>query len=396
MKKIGIVTMVGYDNYGNLLQNYAVTKLIEEMGYQAITLNNECKQDRFENSKVLTRWRKIRPSYLRRYVKAKAFQLIGCKNTIDFFPVNIIKLLKDKNKFQKCKELRFEKFQKFREKYIPYEPVSVDNTYFLEKDYEAFVCGSDVIWHPTYHNNKINDFLGFAPQYKRIALAPSFGVSEIPEDRKESYKEWLKGIKYLSVREKAGAAIIKELIKKDAEVLPDPTLSIEVDHWRSISKKPVSFPNKPYILCYFLGKVTIEYLRWIKRCAKQKGKEIVYVYDSNLLQYYVTDPSEFLWLIDHADSVFTDSFHGIVFSMLFHTPFVAFRRVEEGLNIFSRIESLLQKMNMEKREYGKIELDQFDKLEFEDIDEKIKCMRKKEKSFLENAVKEIKERSLDR
>lgn len=378
--------MVGYDNYGNLLQNYAVTKLIEDMGYQAITLNNECKEKELETSKIVTRWEKIRPSYLRRYVKVKAFQLIGCKNTMDFLPVNAIKLLKNKNKFQKCKELRLEKFQKFRGKYIPYEPKSVNNTDFLEKDYMAFVCGSDVIWHPTYHYNKTNDFLGFAPQYKRIALAPSFGVSEIPENRKDLYKEWLKGIKYLSVREKAGAAIVKDLIQKDAEVLPDPTLSIEVDHWRSISEKPAIFPNKPYILCYFLGNVTIEYLRWIKRCAKQKGKEIVYVYDSNLLQYYANDPSEFLWLIDHADSVFTDSFHGVVFSMLFHTPFVAFRRVEEGLSIFSRIESLLQNMNMENREFGKIGVNQFDKLDFKYVDDNIKRMRGKEKKFLWNAI----------
>ncbi|WP_270665809.1 polysaccharide pyruvyl transferase family protein [Faecalimonas umbilicata] len=393
MKKIGIVTMVGYDNYGNLLQNYAVTKLIEDMGYQAITLNSEREANELEISKIVTKWEKIRPYYLRRYIKSKAFQLFGCKSTIDFFPINIFKLLKNKNEFEKCKEHRFKKFKEFRRRYIPYESVPVDDIHFSEKDYVAFVCGSDVVWHPTYHQNKTNDFLGFASQYKRIALAPSFGVSQIPEDRKESYIEWLNGIKYLSIREEAGASIIKDLIQKEVEVLPDPTLSVEAEHWRSISEKPVTILNKPYILCYFLGNVTIEYLRWIKKCAKQKGKEIICVYDSNWLQYYATNPSEFLWLIDHADSVFTDSFHGVVFSLLFHTPFVAFRRVEEGLSIFSRIESLLKCMKMENREFGKTKLDQFDKLNFNYVDERIGYLKEKEKIFLKNAIKEIEEKS---
>ena len=389
MKKVGIVTTVGYDNYGILLQNYAVTKLIEDMGYQAVTLNNDLEEQEEESDKQVKSLNKLRLYYVRRYFKVKLFQALGCKNTADFLPQNLIRILGKKRTFYRCRELRYRKFKKFRSDYIPYETLPIENSGFLESDYTAFVCGSDVIWYPKLHYNKINDFLGFTPRYKRIALAPSFGVSEIPEERKESYKKWLDGIKYLSVREKAGAAIIKDLIQREAEILPDPTLSIKAEHWRSIAKKPDVIPHKSYVLCYFLGNVTHEYLKWIKECARVDKKEIVWVYDVNYLQYYATDPSEFLWLLDNADAVFTDSFHGIVFSMLLHTPFVAFRRIEEGLSIFSRIESLLHCMNMEEREYGKIGVNQFDKLKFDLIDDKIKQLRKKECDFLNKAFQEI-------
>lgn len=389
MKKVGIVTTVGYDNYGNLLQNYAVTKLIEDMGYQAVTLNNELEEHdtaSFEQVKGLS---KLRLYYVRRYLKVKFFQAVGCKNTADFFLPNLIKIIKRKKSFQECRDKRYKKFKKFRSDYIPYESLPIESSDFRESDYTAFVCGSDVVWYPTYHYNKVNDFLGFAQPYKRIALAPSFGTSEIPPNRQEDYRTWISGIKYLSVREDAGAEIIRNLTGREAEVLPDPTLSISANHWREISKKPKNVPENSYILCYFLGNITSEYAKWIKKYKKLKGKEIISIYDASFLQYYAIDPSEFLWLIDHADAVFTDSFHGIVFSMIFHTPFVAFRRVEEGLSIFSRIESLLHCMKMEAREFGKVTFNQIDQVDFGYINEKINKLRGKEISYLQNAFSEI-------
>lgn len=388
MKKVGIVTMVGYDNYGNLLQNYAVTKLLEDMGYQAITLNNYLDEQEQNNNKVGI-WSKLKLRYICNFLKAKVLQLTGGKNYSDYLPIRFLKLWGNRNNFQKCKEQRFNKFKDFREKYIPYDELPIVDSSFKEEDYLAFICGSDVVWHPTYHYNKVNDFLGFAQPYKRIALAPSFGASEISPNRQEDYRTWISGIKYLSVREDAGAEIIRNLTGREAEVLPDPTLSISANHWREISKKPKNVPENSYILCYFLGNITSEYSKWIKKCKKLKGKEIISICDANFLQYYATDPSEFLWLIDHADAVFTDSFHGIVFSMLFHTPFVAFRRVEEGLSIFSRIESLLHCMKMEAREFGKVTFDQIDQVDFGYINEKINKLRGKEISYLRNAFSEI-------
>lgn len=388
-KKIGIVTVVGYDNYGNLLQNYAVNKLLENLGYQPVTLNNHITEAEPLWNKEST-WNKIKPDYLKKYLYVKLNQVMGCKNSSDFVVQNMIKLFVNRKKFQKSKEKRYEKFKLFRNNYIPYEPVPICNQKFSESDYFAFVCGSDIIWYPRYHNDKSFDFLCFTPEYKRIALAPSFGVSEIPEIRKNAYKDWLTGIQYLSVRETTGAEIIEDLIHKKAEVLPDPTLSIGAEHWRSIAKIPEKIPSGEYILCYFLGNISSEYVSWIKKCADLKGRKVIYMWEANFLEYYTADPCEFLWLVDHASAVFTDSFHGVVFSILFHTPIVAFRRIEEGLSIFSRIESLLCCMSMEQREFGKVEINQYDKMDYSETDGKIAVLRKKETAFLERAFNKIK------
>ena len=389
MKKIGIVTMVGYDNYGNLLQNFAVKTLLEEMGFQGITLNNDVIEDQAARTSQERFWKKFTPNYLKRYLGMKAQQKLGCKNDSDFHMLNMIRLYRQRSEFQRCKEKRFEIFKAFRDTYIPYEPLPLYDKRFPEESYFAFVCGSDVVWHPTYHYNKENDFLGFAQPYKRISLAPSFGVSEIPENRKMAYSSWINGIRYLSVREDAGAKIIEELVGRKAEVLPDPTLVIDAARWKKVSKKPTVAPEKPYVLCYFLGNMSSEYEGWIKQCADFGKLEIVRVLDANDLQYYTVCPFEFLWLINHADAVFTDSFHGIVFSMLFHTPFVAFRRIEEGLRIFSRIESLLRRVNMEHREFGKVKIEEYDQMDFSSIDDVIESMREKEINFLRYSINAI-------
>ena len=104
--------------------------------------------------------------------------------------------------------------------------------------YDAYICGSDQIWNPTYKSTGSAYFLQFAPEYKRIAFAPSFGLSRIPDALHTLYKKWLNGIPYLSVREEQGAKIIKELTGRDALVVPDPTLCLTRKQWGQVEKKP--------------------------------------------------------------------------------------------------------------------------------------------------------------
>jgi hypothetical protein len=80
-------------------------------------------------------------------------------------------------------------------------------------------------------------------RHKRIAYAPSFGVSEIADEHKENYKEWISGIHKLSVREDDGAKIIKDLTGRDAPVLVDPTLLLTKEKWMTISKEAVNKPK---------------------------------------------------------------------------------------------------------------------------------------------------------
>ena len=102
---------------------------------------------------------------------------------------------------------------------------------------------------------------------KRIAYAPSFGISKIPEEYIDRYKTWLSEMYKLSVREEAGAKIIKELTGRDAVVLVDPTLMLTKEKWLSISKRAKNKPEGKYLLNYFLGSVSKETKKKIKSIA---------------------------------------------------------------------------------------------------------------------------------
>lgn len=348
--KIGIVTMLGNSNYGNLLQNLAVQTVIENLGYEACTLNNNTSYCGVVNS---GKRNKFTYSYLKNYVRSYMFNKCGCKNDRDYKINNVLPMIRNSSKFSEVFAEREELLSLFRDEHIKYNPNPVDSKEFSETsdEYLAFVCGSDVVWHPRYHKDKTADFLGFAPQYKRIAFAPSFGVSEIVDlERRNDYFNWLMGINYLSVRDESGYELVKDITGQEAIVLMDPTLCVSADKWREYVRVPVNKPSDNYSLCYFLGNMTKEYQEYIEKTSE--GKEIIYICDAQDITHYATSVEELLWLIDNADMMFTDSFHGIVFSILFHTNFVSFERVEKGLNIYTRIESLLKMTGLDQCKFG--------------------------------------------
>lgn len=387
MKKIGIVTMVGVDNYGNLLQNYAVKKLIEENGFKAITLNNNIIES-VKVNEVKTK-DKLKPSFILNYLKVVLFKKFGCKNSKDFSPFGVVSRISNYKRFNEKKENRIARLSAFRNECLPFDSALVNSEAFHQEKYFAFVCGSDVVWHPTFHHDKSNDFLAFAPKHKRIALAPSFGVAHIPEGRIADYKKWIEGIEHLSVREKTGAQIIKELTGRNALVLSDPTLSVEVETWRSIQQAPKEDIKEDFVFCYFLGNKTKAYEKFIKRYAKDNSCKIISVLDAADLEHYDVSLGEFLWLIDNAKAVFTDSFHGVVFSTLFHSPFIAFKRVERGLELFSRISSFLSDIKLENRVYPLISFEEIGNIDFDFSDEVIEKKRKLTKKFLSKAISNI-------
>ena len=140
----------------------------------------------------------------------------------------------------------------------------------------------------------------------------------------------------LSIREEEGKNLIKELCGREAEVLGDPTLYLKVDQWRKIEKK-VKLPRKNYLLVYFLGDCITEYKDKIVKEAEKRNLEIYWLQSQ---EHYDIAPDEFLYLIDHAECVCTDSFHGTVFSIIFQRPFLIFQRKEKFVDMSSRLRTL--------------------------------------------------------
>lgn len=230
---------------------------------------------------------------------------------------------------------------------------------------DIYLCGSDQIWNPSFKNgyNDPGYFLAFTKKNK-ISYAPSFGVSDIPESAQDSLNDLLSDFDYISVREKAGAEIIKKYTKKDAIVVLDPTLLIDENKWKEIATIPNEIPEK-YILCYRFGN-SLKVNRDIKRIAKLLKLPIIELplsgisyLNHNEKRLFNVGPKEFIGLINNATLVCTDSFHATVFSILMETPFVTFLRSDdqkksEGMN--SRVMNLLDILLLQERLSANIDL----------------------------------------
>lgn len=378
--KFGIITLVS-DNYGNKYQNYAVETLMKKYGEVETFRLEECLQVNFNNKKSMIQ--KLQPSYIKQVLISRMMYRYDLNNAERSLLGNMLYIQKNKRKLLKVRECRHKKFENFEKEYLHISDkiITHDNTDFEWVDqYDYFICGSDQIWNPGYATTSDLAFLSFSPKVKNIALAPSFGVSVIPENMSELYKKGLEGIEVLSVREEAGKKIIYELTKRESEVLVDPTMAIDVTVWREMEREPKAKLPRKYILCYFLGRVNKQYKVAIRKLAKEKGLEIIPLFDIEFPEYYTLDPTEVLYCIDNAEMVVTDSFHGSVFSILFHKDFAVFERNEGGFSMNSRLDTLLEWFGLEDRVFNNFFVER--SVDWTEVDMKIAYARDKYTQYL--------------
>lgn len=385
--KIGIITLFG-DNYGNKLQNLAVQKLFESKGCEVETIIVKVENGIIKPISLKHKLKKLNPLYIIKVLKQRFKNKYHYKNSRDGIIKSVIFVRKTNiDRLYKSREASFEQFTKQNLKLSDFE-LTLDNINDSRiNEYDYFVAGSDQVWNPTYPHTSCINFLTFAPKHKRIALAPSIGLSSLPEYVKPIYKKWIDEIPNLSVRENKGAEIIKELTGRNAVVLADPTLCVSRRDWEKIEKKPTFDTAKPFVFTYFLGNETNSYRSFIENYAKNSGYEIINIFDLREPEFYSVNPAEFVYLIHNAKMVFTDSFHGTVFSLIMHTPFVVFDRIENGgKSMSSRIETLLNKFSMNKRHFNELDKKQIDNIDFSNVDQTIKTLRTETDRFLTKAL----------
>lgn len=383
--KIGIITLVS-DNYGNKFQNYAVETLMREYGEVETFRVEECYRADSGNQKSILQ--KLNPSYVKQVLTCRMMYTYDMKNAERSLLENLFYVQKNKKTLLKAREDRHKNFQDFEKQYLHISDKLIthnDTASTWGEQYDYFVCGSDQIWNPGYATTSDLAFLSFSPKEKNIALAPSFGVSAIPESMREMYQKGINGIEGLSVREEAGKKIISELTGRDAEVLVDPTMAIDVKEWERIAKKPEIDMPKKYILCYFLGRVDKKYKEAIRKVAKQKSLKIIPLFDIEHSEYYTLDPTEVLYCIKNAEMVMTDSFHGTVFSILFHKNCKLFERNEGGISMSSRIETLLKKFEL-KDSYTGESICEIEKQKWDRVDEILVSEKNKTVQYIKNAL----------
>lgn len=300
MTRIGMMTFLHNDNYGSILQAWALQQILQDGGYDAVHIDYApSKQEKLRN-------------------------LLLSGNS----PKLIIEGMRKKNAAGKMHG----GFDEFRRLNIRTTAPCRDHTALKNAaaDFDVLLCGSDQIWSPVWLNPAY--FLDFSDKPK-VSYAPSLGVKDMPNAYKRNkITRLVKRFSAVSVREQEGAALIKRLTGVEPVVLPDPVMLVPKEKWQSIMDNNV--PQEKYILCYFIGDnpsywETVAAVARQEKCAVRVIPRTEGARNAGYTLEEDVPPQRWLGLINGAAHVVTDSFHGATFSAILNKACTIVRRYRE-------------------------------------------------------------------
>ncbi|MCQ2505783.1 MAG: polysaccharide pyruvyl transferase family protein [Lachnospiraceae bacterium] len=345
-----ISTLHFYNNFGSVLQAYALKHVLEE---------------RFGCVAKISDYRPDLPEY--RYFTS--------------------------TELLKGYEVKKEKFADFREKYLELS----DGT---DCDYDVRAVGSDIVWGKEFSKLDSSYFLSddrvnFKRDGKKIAYAASVILRDGCTEDDELFKRYLPELDSIAVRETTAVEVISRLSGKEVQAVLDPTLlldSCDYDALIDQYKAQSSIMSEPYLLSYFLthDPAVVDYSNMIAR--KLELKVVHYfadypdrIFDADSKCFAFAGPEEFLALVKNAALVFTNSFHGTCFSMIYRKPFYTYTAKRAML---SRVKDLCARLGMEDRYFTdfrdlkKVTLD----IDYSEFEKQLEVWRKKSFDFLEQAL----------
>jgi hypothetical protein len=339
-KKIGVLTLLRSNNYGAMLQAYALSKFLCELGYEPFIVNYH-----MESASVRT--------YLTQPLVFLA--KVAGKSALSW---NFIrsKVSDWKGKSSEGEFTRI--FEKFREEHLRITK-QVYNYESLKSDPPeayAFVVGSDQVWAADFVFSSPVFLLGFVGKdVKKISYAASFGKAELERYLQPVFKIHITDFDAVSVREKSGVDLIRNLANFDATHVVDPTLLL-TDYSEIIDYSLV--PEGEYMFSYRLGQ-SEELTRWMNETLDAIGASESlphYVVSTNSAKSTITSgealqptPGQLLGLIERANLFATNSFHGTVFALLLRTRFLTFARDSASDKQNLRLTELLSTLGMDDR-----------------------------------------------
>ncbi len=213
----------------------------------------------------------------------------------------------------------------------------------IDKDYDCFIAGSDQIWNFRIPGADARYFLPFAKPEKRYSYAASFGADALPEKAKAWVAEQLSQFQGISVREERGCQIVKELCGREAQVCLDPTLLPDRTDWEALTQQENA---EPYVLLFLL-KFDEALVAEAKLEAEKRGMPLrvvtaAFMPQMGMSAWNTTGVTDWLTTIRNAQCVFTNSFHGMVFSMIFGRSFHVRRLTGELSSRNGRLEEMLE------------------------------------------------------
>lgn len=336
--KLGILTLVPYDNYGGILQGYALQTVLERMGHDVTIMRTK-----------LYNWVSLKNKILRfvwwvkdRYVKRKAG--ISC-----LVPGTYL-------------DYRVARIKPFIDKHIHFtrEFSSTRDLYrFQDKSqYDGFVVGSDQTWRPCLSPDLYHMFCDFLPASShklRIAYAASFGVdtNEFSDVQLGICKPLIKKFQAISVREESGVKLCEDMFGVEAKHVLDPTMLLNKEDYLELIKD--YHPQNEHVdlmqYMFFFNHEENAIIAKTSSLLNMKPVNLMTKYFLNQVQDKSQLPdAQFLpveeWIsaYSRAKFVLTDSFHGTVFCIIFNVPFLCVSPVA-----IARFKSLLKVYGLEDR-----------------------------------------------
>lgn len=372
--KIAILTQPLHNNYGGNLQNFALQKVLKDMGHEPVTI------DRHHPIKLRA---KLRLGYFKRL----AFHYLKGQPKPSFKAYFSNKHLAFKN----------EEITRFIDTYITKTPRLYSNAAvqkaFAQGEFDAVVVGSDQCWRPMYSPNIYSYFLDFLSEnngIKKMAYAASFGTDEweYTVEQTERCKKLAQQFGKITVREKAAVGLVKEKLNADAEFVLDPTLLLNKEDYQQLFNR-LTLPANRGIYTYILDSSD-----WKQQVVETAKSTLSLPQYSNQHNEHMLEeqkiPSIEGWIKGFADAdfVITDSFHGTVFSIIFNKPFISLVNVSRGA---SRFESILGEFDLMQRLASDFDQQYIEALieeaiAYDSVNQKLDALRSHSKEVLNAAL----------
>jgi len=347
----GIVTFISGVNYGCVLQRYALQTTLQSFGADVECMNF----DPFDGSNKESADNRV--NLIPSFNQARRLLVRKIRRILHYV-------------FER--KLRIEKaniFSEFEKRFLK-NTKRLDVYDDVEKEGERFdvlVAGSDQIWNAKwYHSEMFFKFymLDFVPSQKRISYAASMGVSKIPEIYAPKFQQYLTDFSWRSVRENEGAKELERILNRSVDVVLDPTMLLSLEEWNFLADQYYAskLQKSPYILCYSLGnqenvvKKALQIRKYHKLpilclCKNVQEKLSLKIRSPYVKPIMKAGPGEFVSLFKNSAYVVTDSFHGSVFSILYHKPFFTMMRDKKDptKSMNSRMSTLFSTFHLESR-----------------------------------------------
>lgn len=334
-----------------MLQCYALRRAIQNKGYDAVVLNY-ISDKQYDNNSVYRRKQGVK-GYI--------------KNAL-LFPFN------DRRK------KRQRSFESFRKEYLGCTQPRICKqndlqSYITQNGFDVIISGSDQVWNPNVFDFDDVFFYPFCVNARKIGYAVSLGAASVGQ--LEPYKRWIDDFDAITVRESKSCNVIKKLTEKEVSSVVDPVLLLSQDSWREL----VPSRKTNYLLCYFVREEDLrEKIEKAKELACKLNLEVeivnLRITKYNFFERILFDlsPIEFLTELANAEYIYTDSFHGTVFSMIFERNFTTVVSKSEGED--NRKSNILSVVGLEKR-IKSIDnsSDLMEVIEYKDVRKKIDVIR---------------------